>query len=163
MNLNKVIIAGRVSQAPQLRMTPGGQPVATMGVATNRQWKDKVGVAQEAVEFHAVVMWGKTAETASAYLDKGSLVLVEGRIATRSWNDKDGVTRRATEIIAENVQFGPRPGVPSGTPTTAKPPAPAKRSISNDEEEGEGRRLTPSFGEDEEEEEEEIDPADIPL
>jgi single-strand DNA-binding protein len=60
------------------------------------------------VEFHNCVIWGKTAETASAFLEKGALVLVEGRLATRTWEDKDGMTRKVTEIIVENVQFGPR-------------------------------------------------------
>jgi single-strand DNA-binding protein len=118
MNLNKAIIAGRVSQAPELRTTPSGQSVATMGVATNRMWTDKAGAKQEAAEFHTVVMWGKTAEIASTYLQKGSLVLVEGRLETRSWTDKSGVARKSTEIIAEDVQFGPRPTGPSSPATT---------------------------------------------
>ena len=122
MNLNKVIIAGHVSQAPTLRMTAGGQPVATMGVATNRQWKDKQGTTQESVEFHNVVMWGKTAETSSAFLTKGSLVLVEGRLETRNWQDKDGATRRVTEIIAEHVQFGPRPSAVQAEKPSAQSP-----------------------------------------
>src|SRR4051794_12091636 len=119
MNLNKAIIAGRVSQAPELRTTPGGQSVASMGVATNRTWTDKAGAKQEAGEFHTVVLWGKTAELAATFLQKGSLVLVEGRLETRGWTDKAGVARKATEIIAEDVQFGPRPT--SGHAPSEKP------------------------------------------
>jgi single-strand DNA-binding protein len=110
MNYNKVVVVGRVTQAPQLRITPAGQSVLSMSVATNRAWTDKQGAKQEAVEFHNVVIWGKTAETASAYLDKGSLVLVEGHLETRTWKDKQDVTRKSTEIIADSVQFGPRAG-----------------------------------------------------
>lgn len=164
MNYNKAIIAGRVSQAPELRITPGGQPVATMGVATNRTWTDKAGNKQEAAQFHTVVIWGSTAENASAYLQKGSLVLVEGRIETRSWEAKDGTTRKATEIIAEDVQFGPKPAGTdaaqrkepekrSSTPAPAQPRLPL-----DDDEEGEGRHLTPAFGENED-----IDPSEIPF
>src|SRR3954454_6054763 len=122
MNYNKTVIVGRVTQAPQLRSTPSGQPVLSMSVATNRAWTDKAGAKQEAVEFHNVVIWGKTAETASAYLEKGSLVLVEGCLETRSWQDKDGNARESTEIIADAIQFGPRSGENSSAP--AKPAAP---------------------------------------
>jgi single-strand DNA-binding protein len=140
------------------RITPGGQSVATMGVATNRIWTDRAGAKQEAAEFHTVVLWGKLAETASAYLQKGSLVLVESRIETRSWEDKNSITRKVTEIIAQDLQLGPRPAAPSSSTPPEKPPLPAKRSISDDGDEGQGRHLTPAFGEDEE-----IKPEDIPF
>ncbi len=111
MNYNKVIIVGRATAAPQLRTTPGGQSVTTVGVATNRKWTQKDGKEQQEVEFHNVVIFGKLAEVASTYLAKGSLVLFEGRLRTRTWADKDGTSRRATEIVAEGMQLGPK-----GTP-----------------------------------------------
>lgn len=107
MNYNHAVIVGRVTAAPQLRSTPGGQSVTSFGVATNQKWTDKDGKPQEAVEFHNVVAWGRKAELAASFLSKGSLVFVEGRLSTRSWTDKDGQTRRTTEIIADNLQFGP--------------------------------------------------------
>jgi len=110
MNLNRVIILGRVTADPQLRSTSNGQSVTTLGVATNRTWTDKADKKQEEVEFHNVVIWGKQAEVASQFLTKGSLVLIEGRLVTRSWEDKDGITRKATEIVCENMQLGPKPG-----------------------------------------------------
>jgi len=110
MNLNKVFILGRLTVDPQLRSTAGGQSVASFGLATNRVWTDKAGAKQEAVEFHNVVVWGRQAEIASKFLIKGSLVLIEGRLQTRSWDDKQGQKRRTTEIIAERMQLGPRPG-----------------------------------------------------
>lgn len=109
MNLNKVFILGRLTADPQLRSTPGGQSVASFGVATNRVWTDKTGQKQESTEFHNVVVWGRQAEVASKFLTKGSLVLVEGRLQTRNWEGKDGQQRRITEIIAERMQLGPRP------------------------------------------------------
>ncbi len=109
MDFNKVIIVGRVTANPELRTTPGGQPVTTIGVATNRVWTDKNGAKQEAAEFHNVVLWGRQAEIASQFLVKGATVLIEGRLQTRSWTDKQGSQHRTTEIMAERMQLGPRP------------------------------------------------------
>ena len=108
MNLNKVIIVGRVTANPELRTTPGGQSVTTLGVATNRTWMDKNGAKQEEVEFHNVVIWGRQAEVAAQYLTKGATVMIEGRLRTRSWTDKNGGQRRTTEIMSERMQLGPR-------------------------------------------------------
>jgi single-strand DNA-binding protein len=109
MDLNKVIIVGRVTADPQLRTTPGGQSVTSIGVATNRVWNDKNGQKQEEAEFHNVVLWGRTAEIAAQFLVKGATVLIEGRLRTRSWTDKQGQARKTTEIMAERMQLGPRP------------------------------------------------------
>jgi single-strand DNA-binding protein len=108
MDYNKVIIVGRVTADPQLRTTPGGQSVVTIGVATNRAWNDKNGAKQEETEFHNVVIWGRQAEVAAQYLTKGATVLIEGRLRTRSWTDKQGAQRRTTEIMSERMQLGPR-------------------------------------------------------
>lgn len=110
MDLNKVILVGRVTADPELRTTPGGQPVTTIGVATNRTWTDKNGQKQEEAEFHNVVLWGRQAEVAAQFLVKGATVLIEGRIRSRSWTDKQGGQRKTTEIMAERMQLGPRPG-----------------------------------------------------
>ena len=108
MNLNKVLLIGRLTADPQLRATPGGTQVATFGLATNRVWTDKNQQKQEATEFHNIVVWGKQAEIASKFLTKGSLAYIEGRLQTRSWDDKGGARRKTTEIVAERIQFGPR-------------------------------------------------------
>ena len=109
MDLNKVMLVGRVTADPQVRTTPGGQSVTTIGVATNRVWNDKNNQRQEETEFHNVVLWGRQAEIAGQYLKKGAMVLIEGRLRTRSWTDKTGQQRRTTEIMAERLQLGPRP------------------------------------------------------
>jgi single-strand DNA-binding protein len=109
MDFNKVIIVGRVTANPELRTTPGGQSVTTIGVATNRVWTDKAGARQESTEFTNVVMWGRTAEIAAQFLVKGATVLIEGRLQTRSWEDKQGQQRRTTEVLCERMQLGPRP------------------------------------------------------
>src|SRR3989344_5756128 len=110
MNLNKVFIIGRLTGDPQLRQTPSGQNVASFSIATNRVWTDKAGAKQEAVEFHNVVLWGRTAEVASQYLTKGQVAMIEGRLQTRSWDGKDGHKNRTTEIVGERMQLGPRAG-----------------------------------------------------
>lgn len=102
-SLNKVQIIGNTCAAPEVREAPNGSKVATISVATNRQWTDKAGEKQEDVEFHAVVLWAKLADVAEKYVEKGKKIYVEGRLQTRSWEDKDGVKRYKTEIVAENM------------------------------------------------------------
>ncbi len=126
MNLNKVLIIGRVTAAPQLRTTPGGQSVTAFSVATNRVWNGKEGRKEE-TEFHNIVAWGRTAEIASQFLQKGALVYLEGRLQTRSWQDKQGQTRKTTEIICENLQLGPRAAGSSSAPRQASEAAGAPR------------------------------------
>lgn len=117
MDLNKVIIVGRVTADLQLKTTPGGQSVVSVGVATNRTWNDKNNQKQEQTEFHNVVIWGRTAEVAAQFLTKGQMVLIEGRLQTRTWTNKQGAQQRTTEILCERMQLGPRPmgqGGPAG-------------------------------------------------
>ena len=109
MNVNKAIIVGRLTRAPETRTTPTGQTVCAFGVATGRVWKDAAGEKKEKTEFHNIVTWGRLAELCQQYLVKGQMVFIEGRIETRSWETPDGTKRTRTEIIAENLQFGPKP------------------------------------------------------
>jgi len=109
MNLNKTFLIGNLTSAPELKNLPSGQSVCSFRLATNRSWTDKEsGEKKQKAEFHSIVAWGKLATLVSQYLNKGSLVLVEGRLNTRTWDDPSGNKRYRTEIIAENVQFGPR-------------------------------------------------------
>ena len=105
MFLNKAIIIGNLTRDPELRSLPSGIQVATIGVATNRVWKDKNGVKQESADFHNVVVFGRQAETSAQYLKKGASVLVEGRMQTRSWDGTDGQKKYRTEIVADRIQF----------------------------------------------------------
>src|SRR3989344_6423704 len=126
MNFNRAIILGRLTRDPELRSTPSGQQVCNFSVATSRVWNNPTTrERQEKTEFHNVVAWGKLAEIAGKYLVKGGLVLVEGRIETRSWQDQaSGMNKYRTEIIAENMQLGPKstnPGGPGGfTPSSTQ-------------------------------------------
>lgn len=104
-DLNMVFLMGNLTRDPELRYTPNGQAVATMTVATNRQWTDQSGEKKDAAEFTDVVVWGKMAETVSNYLKKGRRVHVIGRLQSRSWEAQDGSKKNKTEVIATDVTF----------------------------------------------------------
>ncbi len=124
MYLNRAILIGNLTRDPELRSLPSGIQVATIGLATNRVWKDKDGSKKEDTQYHNVVVFGRQAETAAQFLRKGSSVLVEGRMQTRSWDSPDGKKNYRTEIVADRLQFGPRPT--QGGPSTFTPPAAPK-------------------------------------
>ncbi|MBI2099705.1 single-stranded DNA-binding protein [Candidatus Uhrbacteria bacterium] len=141
MYFNRAIIIGNLTRDPELRSLPSGVQVATIGVATNRVWKDKNGAKQESTDYHNVVVFGRQAETVAQYLRKGSSVLVEGRMQTRSWEAADGTKKYRTEVVADRIQFGPRrDGVAKeGSPDFAKvssgePEAPPVETIEYPEE-----------------------------
>ncbi|MDO8557874.1 MAG: single-stranded DNA-binding protein [bacterium] len=131
MNLNKVLLIGNLTRDPEVRTTPSGQTVTTLGIATNRVWNNQqTGQKEQHVEFHNVVCWAKLGEVVGQYLVKGQSVYVEGRLQTRSWQDqKSGEKRYRTEIVAENVQFGPKPG---GTAGPYRQPAGSETQSSGD-------------------------------
>jgi len=133
MYYNRAIIVGNLTRDPELRSLPSGVQLATIGVATNRVWKDKEGVKQESTEYHNVVVFGRQAETTAQYLRKGSSVLVEGRMQTRSWEGADGAKKYRTEIVADRIQFGPRRD--NNVPATKDD---AKKDSSNQESPPEG-------------------------
>lgn len=121
MNLNRAFILGNLTRDPETKTTPSGQTVCRFGIATNRVWNDKSGVKQQKAEFHNIVAWGKLAEICSQYLQKGKMVLIEGRIETRNWTTPDGIKKYWTEIIAEKMQMGPK-GYSTGGPMGGEQP-----------------------------------------
>lgn len=104
-SVNKVIIIGHLGKAPEVKYTPSGDAIANVTVATSENWKDKNGEKQERTEWHRVVFYRKLAEIVGEYLDKGSLVYIEGKLQTRKWQNKDGVDQYTTEIIADKMQM----------------------------------------------------------
>lgn len=134
MNLNRAILLGRLTRDPEVRTTPKGQTVCSFGVATNRVYTDAQNQKQERVEYHNIVAWGRLGEICGKYLTKGQLALIEGRIETRSWDTPEGEKRQKTEIVAENMQMGPRLGG-GGQAAAATPRAPEESmpTISIDE------------------------------
>ena len=104
MDLNKVMIIGRLTRDPELRAIPSGVNVCQMGVATSYVYTNQsTGQKVEQTEFHNVVLWRKLGEIAHQYLKKGNQVYIEGRLQTRTWDGKDGQKRNRTEIIADNM------------------------------------------------------------
>ncbi len=102
-SLNKVMLIGNLTRDPELRYTPQGTAVCTLGLATNRTWVTDNGDKKEETEFHRIVAWNKLAELCSQLLFKGRRVFVEGRLQTRQWQGQDGSTRQATEIVIEDM------------------------------------------------------------
>jgi len=136
MNVNKVLLVGRLTRDPEVRNTQSGQTVTSVSMATNSFWKDKNGQRQERTEFHNVVLWGRLGEIAGQYLTKGAEAYIEGRLQTRKYTTKDGMERRTTEIVAENLQLGARAQSGQGAPrsfTPAAPSQPAPASASAEE------------------------------
>jgi single-strand DNA-binding protein len=106
MNFNKVLLLGNLTREPDLKALTNGGSIATFTLATNRRVK-KGNEKVEQPEFHNIVVFGKQAESCAQFLRKGSIAHVEGRIQTRTY-EKDSVKMYRTDIVAENVQFGPR-------------------------------------------------------
>ena len=110
MNLNKVMIIGRIVQPLELKKLPNGNSVLNFSVATNYSYKDQTGNKVEQTEFHNVVAFGRQAEVISQYFVKGQEIYVEGRLQTRNWDDSDsGKKMYRTEIILNNFEFGSKP------------------------------------------------------
>ncbi|HBU07398.1 MAG TPA: single-stranded DNA-binding protein [Candidatus Magasanikbacteria bacterium] len=124
MDLNRASILGRLTRDPEMRTTPTGKNVTSLGVATNRVWTDQSGAKQEKVEYHNCVIWGKLAEIAAQYLSKGRRVYLEGRLETRDWVGQDGVKKYRTEIIVDNMIMldGPRGSTNSNSNNDNVPP-----------------------------------------
>lgn len=100
---NKAILVGNLTRDPELRYTPSGAAVATLGLAVNQKYKSGNEWKEETL-FIDVVVWGKQAESCNQYLSKGRQVLVEGRLQERRW-ESDGQKRNKTEIVANAVKF----------------------------------------------------------
>lgn len=102
-SLNKVQLIGNLTRDPELRYTPQGTAVCTLGLATNRTWVTDAGEKREDAEFHRLVAWSKLAELCSQLLFKGRKIYVEGRLQTRQWTGQDGSARQTTEIVVTDM------------------------------------------------------------
>ena len=106
-SLNKVILIGNLGADPEVRSTSNGSRVATLSLATSRQWKNQSGEKQEKTEWHRVVLWNNKgsslADLAEKFCKKGDKIYIEGSIEYRSWQDREGQTRYTTEITAREV------------------------------------------------------------
>lgn len=129
-SLNKVQLIGNLTRDPELRYTPQGTAVCTLGLATNRQWVTESGEKKDQAEFHRLVAWNKLAEICSQLLKKGRKIYVEGRLQTRNWTGQDGSQRTTTEIVISDMLIldSRREGMEGGefdVPETVLEPVPA--------------------------------------
>lgn len=110
------MLIGNLTRDPELRYTPTGAAVCTIGLATNRSWTTESGEKKEETEFHRVVAWNKLAELCSQLLMKGRKIYVEGRLRTNSWQGQDGANRSTTEVVIEDMILldSKRPGGAEG-------------------------------------------------
>jgi single-strand DNA-binding protein len=103
-NGNTVTLVGNITRDPELRFTPSGQATATFGLAVNRRWQNRnTNEWEEATSFFNVVCWREQAENASESLNKGSRVIVTGRLEQRSWETPDGDKRSVVEVVADEI------------------------------------------------------------
>ncbi|MEE0969596.1 MAG: single-stranded DNA-binding protein [Clostridia bacterium] len=102
LNLNKVILGGRLSSDPELKTTQSGLSVVSFSVAVNR--KTKQGEEQKA-DFFNVTAWRQTAEFVSRYFKKGSSICIVGVLQNSSWTDQNGQKHSRTDIVADEVMF----------------------------------------------------------
>lgn len=102
MNLNKVILGGRLTAAPELKQTASGLSVTSFTIAVDRKYQKD---AEKKTDFITVVAWRQTAEFICKYFSKGNPIIVCGELQSRSWTDGDGNKRYATEVVASEVSF----------------------------------------------------------
>jgi single-strand DNA-binding protein len=100
-SINKVVLLGNLTRDPELKYTPNGTAVCTMGLATNRTWVAE-GQTKEDVQYHRLTAWNKLAELCGKLLTKGKKIYVEGRIVYRTFTGKDGTQKSITEIVIDD-------------------------------------------------------------
>lgn len=136
--LNKVLIAGRITQDLELKFTPKGTPVVRFTVALDKRFKDEADQWQQVPVFVEVVAWQFRAENLCKQAHKGSAVLVEGKIETRSYTDSNNINRKVFEIVADSVQtleWKPRAEGEAGTddvPLPEETPQPVSQTTTDD-------------------------------
>ncbi|MBQ2716004.1 MAG: single-stranded DNA-binding protein [Clostridia bacterium] len=106
LNLNKVVLAGRLTGDPELKQTPSGVSVTNFSIAINRRFSSRNGEnAEQQTDFINVVAWRQTAEFITKFFRKGSAICLTGSIQTRAWQDTQGQRRYATEVVVDDAMF----------------------------------------------------------
>lgn len=106
-SFNRVILLGNLTRDVELKHLPSGMSVAEFGLAVNDRRKDQSGNWIDEATFVDITLWGRTAEVASEYLSKGSMVLIEGRLKYDAW-EKDGQKRSRLRVVGEKMQMMPK-------------------------------------------------------
>jgi single-strand DNA-binding protein len=129
MSVNKVILVGRLGKDPETRYMPNGEAVTNATLATSENWKDKSGEKQEKTEWHNLTFYRRLAEIAGEFLKKGSMIYVEGKLATRKWQDKEGKDRYTTDIIVNEMQMLSSKSGSGNFEMVDKPPASSSTGV----------------------------------
>jgi single-strand DNA-binding protein len=104
---NKVQLIGNLGNKPEIKTTEGGKKMARFSVATDESYRNVKGERIKETQWHHLVAWGKVADIAEKYLDKGSEVAIEGKLVNRSYTDKGGTKKYITEVqVAEVLMLG---------------------------------------------------------
>lgn len=129
MSINKVVISGNLTRDPELRTTPGGTDVLSLGVAVNDRAKNQqTGQWEDRPSFVDCVMFGNRAQSLAPYLSKGSKVAIEGKLRWSQWQAQDGSKRSKIEVVVDEIEFvGARDQSASVAPVAAVAPPPAMR------------------------------------
>lgn len=107
---NKVQLIGNLGAKPAIRETENGKKLASFHIAISESYRNAHGERITETQWHRVIAWGKVAEVAEKYLDKGREVAVEGRLVNRSYNDKEGNKKYITEVqVSEILLLGSKP------------------------------------------------------
>ena len=133
-SINRVVLVGNLTRDPELRQTPNGKSVCTLGLAVNERYKNESGEWVDKPNYFDIVVWGAQAENCERYLSKGRPVAVDGRLSYRSWEAQDGSKRSKVEVVANTVQFlGSRQdaGTAESSPVTAGAPSGLKPDTSD--------------------------------
>ena len=101
--LNRIILMGRLTAAPELKKTQSGTAYVRFALAVDRDYKGQSG--EKETDFIDCMAWRGTAEFVAKYFDKGRMAAVEGRLQLRDWKDQNGNSRRSAEVVAESVYF----------------------------------------------------------
>ncbi|MDX1377623.1 MAG: single-stranded DNA-binding protein [Anaerolineales bacterium] len=102
--LNRVQLIGRLGRDPESKFTPTGKKVAHFSLAVSQRWKTG-GETKEYTEWVNIDAWGRLGEVCQEYLQKGSLIYLEGRLKTDRYEDKEGETKYYTKVVALSIQF----------------------------------------------------------
>ena len=100
---NSVRLMGHLGQNPELRTTPTGKKVANFSLATNESYTDVNGEKVTETMWHNLIAWGRQADLAEKYLEKGKEICIEGKISNRNYVDKNGIKKYVTEIIVSDI------------------------------------------------------------
>ena len=117
MNLNKVILGGRLTANPELKQTGNGVAVTSFTIAVDRKYQKD---SEKKTDFITIVAWRQTAEFICKYFLKGSAIIICGELQTRSWKDADSKNRYATEVVACEVSFAESKKASENTSITAE-------------------------------------------